>query len=351
MLLARAKTIIQDAVNNHKIPGACYAIIQKNGTCEFGHTGYRQLIPEQLTVEENTIYDMASCSKVIATTTIILQLLEQNCFQLNTPLQTILPEFKYPEVTIEHLLTHSSGLCSDDKAYRSCHSKEEMWKFITELPLEYEPGTKVVYSDFGFITLGFVIEHFVGNLDEVARKSLFEPLEMKDTCYQPNQYGLTDRCAATEVTKDRGVIIGECHDGKGHCLNGISGNAGLFSTVQDLSHFVQMILNDGLFHNKTILQPSTIELLKHPRTDQLNIKRTLGWISNDQNQSDGHLISSSCIYHTGFTGTSIYIDFVRNCSVILLTNRVHPTRDNDAIIEIRNQFHDAVLQAFDDSQK
>jgi CubicO group peptidase (beta-lactamase class C family) len=348
MIMNNAENILQEAISRQEIPGACYAFVTEDH-CEFGHAGYRQLIPQKLPVEADTIYDMASCAKVIATATMILQLIEQGCFSLNTPLQKILPDFRHPEVTIEHLLTHSSGLCSDDKAYRRCHSKQEMWDFIKEMPLEYVPGAQVLYSDFGFIALGFVIEHYVGSLDTYAKENIFDPLQMKDTCYQPKKHGLLDRCAATEVTAERGVIVGECHDGKGYLLDGISGNAGLFSTAFDLSHYVQMILHDGTYQGKTILKHDTVELLKHSRTDGLNLKRTLGWFSNDPDQSDGHLISSSCIYHTGFTGTSVYIDFIRHCGIILLTNRVHPSRDNNTIVQIRKDFHDAVLKAFDDA--
>ena len=345
-----AEHVIEEAVADQKIPGACYAFVTDD-TSEYGCAGYRQLVPEKLPVKPDTIYDMASCTKVIATTTLALQLMEQGCFSLDTPLQKILPDFAHPEVTIEQIMTHTSGICPDDKGYRACHTEQEMWDFFKNKPLEFTPGTQVLYSDFGYIALGFVIEKFAGPLDKLAAKNIFLPLGMKDTGYQPDLHGLTDRCAATEVTEARGVIVGECHDGKGHCLNGISGNAGLFSTVQDLSRYVQMILHDGTLDGHTILSPQSVALLKHSRTDGLNIKRTLGWISNDSHQSDGHLVSSSCIYHTGFTGTSVYIDFVRRCGIILLTNRVHPVRENSSIIEIREQFHDAALAQFDAAKK
>lgn len=350
MNLHELNAVITDAVNMHQIPGACYAYVTKD-TVKLGDAGFRQIVPEKLPVAADTIYDMASCTKVISTTTLALQLMEQGCFSLSTPLQTILPDFSHPEVTIEQIMTHTSGICPDDKGYRTCHTKQEMWDFFKNKPLEFTPGTKVLYSDFGYIALGFVIEKFAGPLDQLAARNIFTPLDMKDTGYQPKLHGLAERCAATEVTEARGVIVGECHDGKGYCLNGISGNAGLFSTTEDLSHYVQMILQDGIWHGKRILNSSSVEMLKHSRTNGLNVQRTLGWISNDPNQSDGHHISDSCIYHTGFTGTSVYIDFQRQFGLILLTNRVHPTRDNASIMEIRNRFHDAAFAAYNHAKK
>lgn len=222
-----------------------------------------------------------------------------------------------------------------------------MWEFFKNMPLNFEPGTKVDYSDFGFIALGFVVEHFKGALDQVAEAEIFKPLQMKDTCYNPAKHGLADRCVAEEVTEARGVIKGVVHDGKGYCLDGVSGNAGVFSTADDLSRFVRMLLGNGELDGVRILKPETVEMLRHSFTPNLNVSRTLGWIADDRNQSDGTEISDSCIYHTGFSGTSIYVDFKRNMGIILLTNRVHPSRDNDAIIDIRKDVHNETLKAFD----
>jgi CubicO group peptidase (beta-lactamase class C family) len=348
--LARGKKMIEQAVREGKIPGASFALVTPDHV-ELGFTGSRQIIPDVKPVEVDTVYDMASCTKVIATTTMALRLIEDGCFSLDTHLKDILPDFEHPEVTIKHLLTHTSGICPDDKAYKTCHGEQEMWNFFRNKPLEFEPGTKVLYSDFGYIALGFVIEKFAGPLDQYAQKIIFDPLKMHSTCYCPKKHGIADRCAATEVTADRGVIVGSCHDGKGFRLDGVSGNAGLFSTVNDLSVFVQMMLNCGSWNGHRVLQESTVNLLKNTYTANLNVRRTLGWITDDPNQSDGDYYSSCCLYHTGFSGTSVYIDFSRNCGIILLTNRVHPTRDNPNIVSIRNLFHNLVLLDYDADQE
>jgi CubicO group peptidase (beta-lactamase class C family) len=198
--------------------------------------------------------------------------------------------------------------------------------------------------------LGFIIEDKLGPLDQVAEKRIFQPLAMKDTCYCPDQHGLTDRCAATEQKEGRGVIVGSCHDGKGWILNGVSGNAGLFSTANDIGRFACIMLNEGELDGHRVLKKESVDLLKHCYTEGLNLRRTLGWFSNDPNQTDGSHISSCCIYHTGFTGTSIYIDFVRSCAIVLLTNRVHPSRNNNAIMDLRRTIHDEALIAFDQGQ-
>ena len=283
---------------------------------------------------------------MVSTTTCILQLLERGYFSLKSPVCEILPDFPYPQITIQHLLTHTSGFIPDDKAYKNYHGKEEMYEFIKSLPLDYETGTKVEYSDFGFILLGLIVEKLTEPLDQYAKKNIFQPLNMKDTGYNPVN---KNRCAPTEITAERGVIQGVCHDGKGYRMNGVSGNAGLFSTAEDLSHFVQMLLNDGSYNGKQILKPDTVHLLQRSYTQNLNLSRTLGWMYNDPAASDGDYASTSCIYHTGFTGTSLYIDFIRQCGIILLTNRVHPTRNNPSIVSIRNCFHNAVLLSYDEA--
>lgn len=347
---ATLKDVLDHAASSHQIPGAQFALVTPEGA-EVGWTGNRQIVEETLPVERDTLYDLASCSKVVATTTLILKLIEEGKISLDTPLVEILPDFGHPEITIQHLLTHTSGLPADDKGYKKTHGRKEMWDFFKDMPLNFEPGTKVDYSDFGYIALGFVVEHFKGSLDKVAEAEIFEPLRMSSTCYNPKDHGLADKCVAEEVTEARGVIKGVVHDGKGYCLDGISGNAGVFSTADDLSRFVRMLLHDGELDGVRILKPETVDLLKHSFTPDLNVSRTLGWIADDRNQSDGTEISDSCLYHTGFSGTSIYVDFKRNMGIIVLTNRVHPSRDNMAIMDIRKDFHNETLKAFDQESK
>ena len=344
--------IIEKAIDKGSIPGACWALVTKAGPTFYGHAGMRRLVPDKMPVAEDTLYDMASCTKVVATTTMALQLIEQGRMSLKTRLSDILTDFPHPEVTIGHIMTHTSGICHDDKAYKAYKGERQIWDFFKDKPLEFAPGTNLVYSDFGYVALGLAIEKMVeAPLDVYAREHIFQPLAMNETGYRPADRGLASRCAATEVTADRGIICGEVHDGKAWRLDEISGNAGLFSTTHDLARFVRMMLNDGSLDGAHVLSPTTIGLLKRCYTEGLPSRRTLGWIVGDRTAAMGDYYSDHCLFHTGFSGTSIYIDFDRGCGVILLTNRIHPRRDNDAIMDLRNRFHNTVLLAWDQAQR
>lgn len=343
----REKRLLQQSAADHLIPGGAVSIVLPKESIEF-YFGNKALLPEELPVTEDTMYDLASLTKVVATTTAALQCLEEGYFTLQTEVNKIIPEFPYKGITIENLMTHTSGICGDDKKYKACSSKEELIDFFMKKELVFEPGTKVEYSDFGYILLGVIIEKFVGNLETYTRGHIFEPLHMMDTCYRPLEKGMLNRCASTEQTSERGMICGEVHDGKAWRMNGVSGNAGLFSTAKDLTRFVQMLLQEGSLNGEKILSPSTVHLLERPYTANLNIKRTLGWISGEKTAHMGDYYSEKCIFHTGFTGTSIYVDFERKCGIVLLTNRVHPNRNQEAIFDIRRKLHNLVLLDLDE---
>ncbi len=340
--LDRAKNYIQKCVEEEKIPGATFAYITKDSFIT-DYVGYKQVSPSKIPLEEGTMYDMASCTKVVCTTTLVLKLIEEGCFNLKTKVKYIFPDFPFEEITIEHLLAHTSGMIPDDKNYRKCTSKEEMYQFIDSLPLAYPTGTDLQYSDFGFITLGRIIEHYKGDLEDYASQVLFKPLDMNHTMFNAKKKGFGQYCVSEEIQEDRGgVIIGEAHDGKAFRMGGVSGNAGLFSTIDDISHFVQMLLNDG----QDVLSNASVNLLKTYRTEGKSVRRTLGWIADDPSASDGDYYSKTCLYHTGFTGTSIYVDFERNCGIVLLINAVHPKRGNPYTQEIRNNFHNIILSEY-----
>lgn len=350
MSIEKAREIIVNAVDDGLIPGASWAVVYGNGRTIIDHYGYKCLIPEKIENSDDTLYDMASCTKVLSTTTIILQLIEKGYITLQTPLCEILSDFPEKSISIQHLLTHTSGICPDDKAYKAYRGKKEIWEFFRDKPLEFAPGTDLIYSDFGYIALGFVAEKFVGPIDEYAKRCIFEKLGMFDTMYCPAKQNLIERCASTEATVDRGIIVGQVHDGKAWRLDGVSGNAGLFSTTHDISQFISMMISQGELVGKRILSSNTIDLLKRCYTVGLRNRRTLGWICNDPTAAMGDYYSQHCLFHTGFTGTSIYIDFDKKCGIALLTNRIHPNRNNESIKEIRNKFHNQVLFDFDKDQ-
>lgn len=334
------KDYLKDCVKTKKIPGIAVAYVtsDSNYFLNVGFKGYKNYLGDKYPVNDKTLYDLASLTKVVSTTTLILKLIEDGYFDLDTPVQKIIPEFKYSNVTIKHLLTHTSGLPADNKDYKKCINALQMWEFTLNEPQIYEPGTKVEYSDFGYIILGKVIEHYKASLEEYAREVIFKPLGMFDTMYNPHLKNRIEDCAASEFTDARGLIRGIVHDGKAFKLNGLSGNAGLFSTTKDLVKFVRMILDEGY----PVLKKDTVEMFKKCQTPNLNLSRTIGWFFSDKTTAVADVCSDCSLWHTGFAGGSIYIDFVRNCAIIVLTNRVHPSRDND-ITEIRKTIHGLIL--------
>ena len=336
--------LIEQAIADGVFPGANYALI-KNGKTYCTSLGSRALYPEK---EANTLatrYDMASCSKVVSTTTSIMILLEQGKLRLFDAVATFLPFFPHSDVTVWDLMTHTAGL--PPLISRSLyHTKEELIPLIQKVELKYERNTKIVYSDLGFILLGWIVEAISGmGLDAFSHKYIFEPLEMINTGYCPTDPLI---CAPTE---DRGEYIdrGYVHDEAAKTLGGVAGHAGLFSTVEDMSHFMEMILNRGTYHNKRILSPQTIDLLFVPQVEEpkgiaktLN-RRALGWIVKGDYPCSGDLASPETIMHTGFTGTHIFIDRINKVAFCMLTNRVHPTRENVKIIAFRGRLGNYIM--------
>ena len=311
-------------------PGAEYAIVTKDSQY-VNALGYSQIVPKKIKIKEDTIFDIASLTKVVATTPCIILLLEYGEISLDTKIQSILPDFKHENIRVIDLLTHTSGLPGLKKYYKECKDLDEMKQSLYSTDLVYKTGEKVLYSDLGFILLGLIIERITGSFTKFASKELFVPLEMEDTGFNPSAEK-KERCAATEDKENRGIIKGEVHDGNAYFMGGVSGHAGLFSTAKDLSNYTKMILNNGYYKNQQILNGKSIRLMRNCFTKDLNEKRGLGWMVNyEYNCCD--LASSDAIYHTGFTGTSILID--EDFAFILLTNRVHPSRDNTKLIKTR----------------
>jgi len=338
-----ATEILRQAVDEGKIPGAQLSVFHDGITEEF-NVGKTNVFDETSLVTSQTLYDLASLTKVVSTTTLALIAIQEGKLHLEDPVDLYLAGLRHHDVTIKHLLTHTSGLCADDKKYRSVQSPKEMLEFILQKDLDFVPGSFVEYTDFGYILLGFILDKIYGNLEDAVEDKILRPLTMTDTCFNPLKKGLASRCAPTELTLDRGLIQGEVHDGKAFRMNGVSGNAGLFSNATDLMKFAQCLLQGGT----PILNPKTHQLLLSCATDGLNLRRTLGWQFSDHGVSHfGDHASDLTLFHTGFSGTSLCLDFRRQVAIVLLTNRVHPKRDNDAIKGIRNTVHDAIFESFD----
>jgi len=298
----------------------------------------------------NAIFDLASVTKVVATTTACMLLYERGVLTLDTPVQEYLPAFtgaNKEKVTVRHLLTHCSGLIAYRRYFLDHHSADAILRTILKEELVYPTGTKTIYSDLGVILLGRIIEKVSGrSLNEFCRDEIFEPLGMSSTFYNPPP-ALALRIPPTErdpLTPGRrgNVVHGVVHDENAFVLGGVAGHAGLFSTARDLAVFLQMLLNGGSYGNIRLLSPDTIALFTKRQDLVPASSRALGWDTASGRNSAGTLMSPRAFGHTGFTGTSVWADPETGLIVILLTNRVHPTRKNRRILGFRPQLHDAV---------
>ncbi len=356
-LLRPAYTVIENAIADKAFPGATIAVGYKGKVAihAFGNLSYDANSPA---VDVRTMYDIASLTKVVVTTTLVAKLAEGDFpvpIDLDAKVERYLPEFAADpsakdiewrhRVTVRHLMTHTSGLPPFKEYWRTSTSKQETLRRIFIEPLEYEPGTKEVYSDLGIILTAEIIERLTGRpLDELAKTYIFNPLGMKDSMYRPPKT-LWSWIAPTEIDNNlrHRLVQGEVHDENAYSIGGVSGHAGVFSTSPDLAAFCQMLLNGGVYAHNRILKRATIAEFTTPQ--QLsNGTRTLGWAVPTDGGSSGHYFSKHAFGHTGFTGTSIWIDPDREVFVVFLTNRVNPTRENMKIAKVRVAVHDAVMQ-------
>lgn len=342
--LQNAFSILEREVAEEKIPGAA-AVVGRHGGI-VGSYAVGQQMTGGSAVSLDTIYDCASLTKVVVTLPLLLKLLEQGQVHLKEPISSYLSQFRKGQkalITIQHLLTHTSGLKPFVNGYFKDWDPKDVKQYIYSRELDYEPGTRVVYSDLGLIILGEMISMILDEpLDQAAKHYLFEPLGMKDSQFNPPA-NLKKRIAATEFRKDLGRYLwGEVHDERAYALGGVSGHAGLFSTVGDLSRYARMWLNEGEIEGTSVFSPLTIRAALRNYTTALNGNRGLGWtLKEDSFDASGDLFSSHSYGHTGFTGTSIWIDPGSDLFVILLTNRVHFGRDY-SVVGLRKVFHNAV---------
>ena len=345
-----AEAVLKEEIEKGSAPGAVALVLYQNKIAYHYAFGKKALVPEPEEITLDTIYDLASITKCVATTTACMMLMEQGLIGLEDPIAKFFPDFAgKEEITIFHLLTHTSGLPAWLPLYQEARSKEDYRKALAESDLEHQPGAKVVYSCLGFILLGLILEKVAGEeLDAFLQKALFDPLGMEDTCFNPKKnFGPEKllRVAPTEATEDRGLLRGEVHDENAYCIGGVSGNAGLFSTAVDLAKFASMLLSGGVFQGRKILEQKTIELMTQNHTAPVTPNRGLGWLKKNPISSGGSLLTDASYGHTGFTGTSMWLDPVLNVAIILLTNQVHPSRHQGGVAKLRSSFADAVVSA------
>jgi CubicO group peptidase (beta-lactamase class C family) len=313
------------------------------------HSGTEERQTARSRTRPQTVYDLASLTKVVGLNTAIMMLVEEGRVALDSPVTRYLPEFAAggDSVTVRDLLTHSSGLPAWKPFHLEARSREDLFSMVAAHPLEAPPRTRMVYSDLGAILLTGVVERVSRErLDRFLRRRVFGPLGMRETRFNPPR-SWRRRIAPTEVdtTWRRRLVWGEVHDENTAAMGGVSGHAGLFGTASDLVRFAQFMLRDGrLPEGRRLLRAETIA--EFTRVQQPGFSsRALGWDTPSEGSSAGTRLSPRSYGHTGFTGTSLWIDAERNLFVILLTNRVHPTRDNRQIYEVRPGVADLAVEA------
>lgn len=336
---------LQDEINKQVTPGAIIRVRHKGELIIDEALGSTCPEAEGVPVSASTVYDMASLTKVMVTAPILLQLLEKGELYLHDRVAAFIPEFGAngkENVRIRHLLTHSSGLAAHRHYFADRLAKQQVYEEIHKEQLVYRPETEVVYSDLGFIMLMAVIEKVTGQkIEEYAEQHLFGPMGMHHTKFLPDFE--KSRYAPTEYLEHiGGHKYGIVHDDNTEFMGGISGHAGLFSTMADLSVFTRMLENDGLHDGKRILHPLWLAKARQDFTPFSEDARGLGFELKARGAGPvGDLLSEKTYGHTGYTGTSFYIDPQRQLTIMLLTNRVYFGR-KDPIIRLRPRLHNLI---------
>lgn len=341
---------LQNEIDHKHIPGAVISVSHKGRCLLREAVGYRAVHPEKTMIRENTIFDLASLTKVVAALPAVLKVLEEGLVRLDDPVAHYLPGFEQREketVRIRHLLTHSSGLPAHRPYYNSFAGPDEYFQEIYQESLTFKPGTKVVYSDLGFMLLYKIVETVTETpFAEFVEEIIFAPLGMKDTQFNPTEN--LSRYAATEYDEELSDYkCGIVHDENAEALGGISGHAGLFSTISDLEKFALMIENNGSYQGNKILSAASLQTARKNFTPFAEEYRGLGWmVKSKALASCGDFFSDKSYGHTGFTGTSIWFDPEIDLHVILLTNRVHFGRTPE-IIRLRPRLHNIIRASLD----
>lgn len=319
------RKFIQALIQKSIIPGASYAFV--NGSkieCHFD--GSAAIFPEEEKIKSGLLYDVASLTKVMMTSTVVLQLIEEKKVAVDDPVQQYLPEFASSIVTIRHLLTHTSAI-NGYIPNRDALSAAELTSAMMQLPIGESFGKEVVYTDTGMILLGFMIEKIEQmSLEQVFKKRVLQPLKLEDSTFEPKD---VSQCAPTELHPKRGLIRGEVHDPKAFVLKEHCGSAGLFSSLKDCLTFAQMMLNKGENNGVRVLEEKTVEGLLADWTPTGDLWRSLGW--NLKGDRDHPIL-----FHTGFTGTFMLIDILEQKAFVFLSNRVHPKSHTPTYLEKRD---------------
>lgn len=328
VMYEQTRSSIHSLIEEGIIPGASFSFINKEETRRY-YMGNKQMAPFIEPLKEDTLYDMASLTKVIGTNTVLLKMKEEGLIDWDDTLSQHLPEWQDDLVTLRHLLTHTSDI-NPFIPRRNELNKRELRKAILSLSSGNKRGLEVVYTDIGTVLLGFMIEHhYQQPVQEVIKETVLSPLGMKRSTFFPDH---PKDVAPTEYRKDRGMIQGTVHDPKAFILQETCGSAGLFSTLDDTEIFVQMMLQQGLIGNHAYLKTSTILSLLNDYTPLGNQNRSLGWDIKYKTHR-----GEPMLFHTGYTGTFILMDLFHQEAFIFLSNRVHPIDNRTEYLEKRDE--------------
>jgi CubicO group peptidase (beta-lactamase class C family) len=347
-LPARLDAIVAAAMAEGVAPGVALAVGRHGRLVHVAGYGRIDHAPGSAAVDANTLFDLASLTKVVATTTAAMMLEEEGRLRLNARVVDHLPEFDAPEkapITIRLLLEHRAGMEAFAPLFRHHRGADEYLRQINLRPLRRPPGSGVEYSDWDMVLLQLVVERVAGTgLDRFLHERLFAPLGMTSTLFNPPPE-LRHRIAATEVDVPLrgGLIHGAVHDPNAWAIGGVAGHAGLFASVRDLALFAQMMLNGGEHSGVRFLAPATIARWTAPQHP--GASRALGWDTPSGRSSAGRHFGPRSFGHTGYTGTSLWLDPERGLFVVILTNRVNPSGSNQRHVPLRRDVADAVQRA------
>lgn len=364
----RVKKLLAQGITENVFPGAVLRVLSDSQVVFDYATGFSSLFPVRRKITPKTVFDVASLTKVIVTTSAVMLLVQDKKLNLDEGLSAYMTEIDSEDkkyISIRQLLSHSAGFNAWKPVFQEIENEEKrtgvrvfetpnasdfFLKNILNDPLAYKPGTRAVYSDLGFILLGFIIENVTGEpLDEFVSKNIFQPLGMKKSFFirdfeKRKKFNRISIAATEKCLWRKKVIIGEVHDENAWALGGVAGHAGLFSDSGDIAIFAKEIIKSyyggGMLFQKKVAR----DFFK--KQDVPSSTFALGWDTPTiGSSSSGRYFSNQSIGHTGFTGVSLWIDLRRRVAVILLTNRIHPDRSNSKIKEFRPLIHDAVMEA------
>lgn len=337
--------LLADAVARRVTPGAVIEVGRRDGPLWTAAAGRLTYEPDAPAAMVETVFDLASLTKVIATTTFLMQLADRGRLALTDPVARWLPEWRGVDrdhVTLADLLAHCSGLTAHLPLYRDYRGRADMQPAICQLPLEYPPRSQAVYSDLGFILLGFIVEDAAAQALDEQMVELVARLDLGDLRYRPPR-AWRPRTAPTVFDPWRGrLLVGEVHDGNAWALDGVAGHSGLFGTAGAVGRFARAVLRTLTAGEPQLARPATLgRFLKKSAVP--GSSRALGWDTMRPTSSCGSTMSPLAIGHTGFTGTSLWIDPAQDLYVVLLTNRIHGDGDPESIMDLRRGVHDAVI--------